>query len=83
MIDLSLAGIPTTVSGASGSPTGIVAAAFAYGPVVRTVEHWLGASGGPDEHATAELALLRRAVLAADILLFAGVGYWFASALAG
>ena len=76
MIDLSLAGIV-------GAFTGIVAAAFAYGPVVRTVEHWLGASGGPDEHATAELALLRRAVLAADILLFAGVGYWFASALAG
>jgi hypothetical protein len=28
-------------------------------------------------------ALLRRAVLATDILLFAGAGYWLAAALAG
>jgi hypothetical protein len=76
MIDLSLAGI-------AGAFIGIVAAAFAYGPMVRTVERWLRASGGPDEHETTELSLLRRVVLAADILLFAGAGYWFACALAG
>jgi hypothetical protein len=76
MIDLSLAGI-------TGAFIGIFAAAFAYGPLVRTVERWLRASGGPDGQETSELPLLRRALLAADLLLFAGAGYWLAAALAG
>jgi hypothetical protein len=76
MIDLSLAGV-------AGAFIGIVAAAFAYGPLVRTLERRLRASGGPDEHDTSELPLLRRAVLAGDILLFASAGYWLAAALAG
>ena len=76
MIDLSLAGI-------AGAFIGIVAAAFAYGPLVRTIERSLRASRGPNENGALELALLRRAVLALDILLFAGAGYWLAAALAG
>ena len=76
MIDLSLAGV-------AGTFIGIVAAAIAYGPLVRVVERLLRASGDMDEHETSELSLLRRAVLAADILLFAGAGYWLAAVLAG
>jgi hypothetical protein len=76
MIDLSLAGV-------AGAFIGIVAAAIAYGPLVRTLERWLRASGGADEHDTSELSLLRRALLAVDILLFAGAGYWLAARLVG
>ena len=76
MIDLSLAGV-------AGAFIGVVAAAFAYGPLVRMVERWLRASGGPDERDASELSLLWRAVLAADIFLFAGAGYWLAAVLAG
>ena len=76
MIDLSLAGV-------AGAFIGIVAAAIAYGPLVRVVERWLRASGDTDEHETSELSLLWRAVLAADIFLFAGAGYWLAAVLAG
>jgi hypothetical protein len=76
MIDLSLAGI-------AGAFIGIVAAAFAYGPLVRALERSLRASGEPDENGVLELALLRRTLLAVDILLFAGAGYWLAAALAG
>jgi len=76
MIDLSLAGI-------LGAFIGIVIAAFAYAPLVRAVERRLRASGRPDENDASEIPLLRRAVLAFDILVFAGAGYWLAAALAG
>jgi hypothetical protein len=76
MVDLSLAGI-------AGAFIGIVAAALAYGPLVRTAERWVQISRDPNENEASELPLLRRAVLATDILLFAGAGYWLAAALAG
>jgi hypothetical protein len=81
MIDLSLAGL-------LGAVVGIVVAAFAYAPLVRIVER--GFRGRqPAETAeerdtlAVELALLRRAVLAVDIIVFAGIGYWLGHVIAG
>jgi hypothetical protein len=81
MIDLSLAGL-------LGAVVGIVVAAFAYAPLVRIVER--GFSGRQPAETAAEretlaveLALLRRAVLAIDIIIFAGIGYWLGQMIAG
>jgi hypothetical protein len=74
MIDLSLAGL-------LGAVIGIVVAAVAYAPLVLLVERGFKARQPvetSEEQATLtlELSLLRRAVLAVDIIVFAGVGYW-------
>jgi hypothetical protein len=74
MIELSLAGL-------LGAFVGIVLAAFAYGPLLRLVERGFrprDASASESERAAfeQERSLLRRAVLAVDILGFAGIGYW-------
>jgi len=81
MIDLSLAGL-------LGAVIGIVVAAVVYSPLVARVEAAFRSrqpSGTPEEQATlaVELALLRRAVLAVDIVFFAGIGYWLAHRVAG
>jgi hypothetical protein len=74
MMELSLAGLV-------GAVIGTVVAALAYVPLVTYVERALrsrASSGGVDERETfeQEVSLLRRAVLAADIIVFAGIGYW-------
>jgi hypothetical protein len=74
MLDLSLFGL-------LGAIAGTAVAAVAYGPLVMRVERGFRARGQPqtaDERKTfeSELSVLRRAVLAVDILVFAGVGYW-------
>jgi hypothetical protein len=74
MIDLSLAGL-------LGAFVGIVLAALAYGPLLRLVErgfrpHDPSASASERESFEQERALLRRAVLAVELLAFSGVGYW-------
>ena len=81
MIDLSLAGL-------LGAVAGIVVAAFVYGPLVRAVERGFlerQPAGSAEERATleVELSLLRRAVLAVDILVFAGTGYWLGQIIGG
>jgi hypothetical protein len=81
MIDLSLAGL-------LGAVVGIVVAALVYGPVVVVVDRALKArqpDATAEERATlaVERALLRRAVLAVDIILFAGIGYWIGQKIAG
>jgi hypothetical protein len=81
MVDLSLAGL-------AGAVVGIIVAAFAYVPLVRSIERGFRArqpSGTAEEQATIELelSLLRRAVLAVDIIVFAGIGYWLAQRIAG
>ncbi len=87
MLDLSLAGL-------IGAFLGTAVAAFAYPALVPAVEHFVRAgaqSQSTDESASAsnhetlqqELALLRRGVLAADIIVCAGLGYWLAATLAG
>jgi hypothetical protein len=74
MLDLSLAGL-------LGAMAGIVVAALVYGPVVTRIERAFRARGEAqtqNERAMFEneVAALRRAVLALDIALFAGIGYW-------
>jgi hypothetical protein len=81
MIDLSLAGL-------AGAVVGIVVAAFAYVPLVRAVERGFlerQPAGTAEERATLEfeLSLLRRAVLAVDIIVFAGIGYWLGQTIGG
>ena len=81
MIDLSLAGM-------LGAVIGIVLAAFAYGPLVAFVERSFrprdaSSSAQEREAFEQERSLLRRAVLAVDILVLSGIGYWLGATIAG
>jgi hypothetical protein len=76
MIDISLAGL-------IGAIVGIAIAAAVYGTVIDAVERWLAARRDPQEHQGEEVALLRRGVLAVDMLLFAGLGYWIGYKISG
>ena len=74
MIDLSFAGL-------LGAILGTVVAAVVYGPLVVFLERRFRArdpSQNPEERAMfeQEVSILRRVVLAADIIVFAGFGYW-------
>jgi hypothetical protein len=74
MMDLSLAGL-------IGAVIGTIVAALAYVPLLTFVERGLrsrASAGSADERESfeREASLLRRAVLAADIIVFAGIGYW-------
>ncbi len=77
MIDLSLAGL-------IGAIVGTAVAAVNYGLFIGFLEEGLRSRAHAqtaDEQAASERnrALVRRAVLALDILIFAGVGYWLGS----
>jgi hypothetical protein len=81
MIDLSMAGL-------LGAVVGTVVAALVYGPLVTAIERAFRARGRPQtaqEHATfgREISLLRRAVLATDIVVLGGIGYWLGRTIAG
>jgi hypothetical protein len=81
MIDLSLAGL-------LGAVAGTAVAAFVYGRLVALIERLFrprGPSASSDERTSfeRERSMLRRAVLAADILVFAGIGYWLGATLWG
>jgi hypothetical protein len=81
MIDLSLAGL-------LGAVVGTVVAAIAYGPLVALIERAFRARGQPEtaeqrETFGQELSLLRRAVLAVDIIVFGGIGYWLGQTVGG
>ena len=72
MINLSLAGL-------LGAVIGTVIAALVYVPLVDFVERGLRSradSGAERETLEQEISLLRRAVFAVDVLVFAGIGYW-------
>jgi hypothetical protein len=72
MINLSIAGL-------LGAVIGTVVAALIYVPLVDFVKRGLRAradSGAEGETLEQEISLLRRAVFAADIIVFAGIGYW-------
>jgi hypothetical protein len=83
MIDISFSGL-------IGAFIGTAIAAFAYAPLVSSIERHLrtrAAGEGAAEHVhhgvmQQEISLLRRGLLAADIIVFAGLGYWLAAALA-
>jgi hypothetical protein len=81
MIDLSLAGL-------LGAVLGIAAAAVAYAPLVLVVERGFKARQPAEtseerETLALELSLLRRGVLAVDIIVFAGIGYWLGQSIGG
>src|SRR5262249_40664346 len=70
--------------GLVGAVIGTIIAAVVYVPLVTFVERGLrsradGAAEG--ETLEQEISLLRRAVLAADIIVFAGIGYWLGGML--
>ena len=76
MIDISLAGLV-------GAAVGIAIAAAVYGTVIDAVERWLASRREPHERSGEEVGLLRRGVLALDIHLFAGLGYWIGYRISG
>jgi hypothetical protein len=78
-MELSFAGLIGAVLGT------MVSAAF-YGPLVDAVEGALRKrrAGTDDPAAFAqEIAILRRGILAADMLLCAGIGYWIGLKIGG
>ncbi|HEY7299083.1 MAG TPA: hypothetical protein VH684_14350 [Xanthobacteraceae bacterium] len=77
MIDISLAGL-------IGAILGIAIAGAVYGTMIDAVERWLAARrDSQEQHAGGEVALLRRGVLAVDMLVFAGLGYWIGYRISG
>ncbi len=81
MMELSLAGL-------LGAVVGTVIAALAYGPLVAFVERRFRSrdpSASAEERRTfeQEVFILRRVVLAADIAVFAGIGYWLGGTIGG
>jgi len=81
MIDLSPAGF-------LGAVLGTVVAALVYSPLVALVGRGLRArqpAETAEERATLEeeMSALRRVVLAADIIVLAGIGYWLGATIGG
>jgi hypothetical protein len=81
MIDLSFAGL-------LGAILGTAVAAVVYAPLVALAERGFKARGQPQtaqerEMLGQEISLLRRTVLAADIIVLAGIGYWIGMTLGG
>jgi hypothetical protein len=81
MMEISLAGL-------LGAMVGTVVAAVNYGLVIGFVQNSLRAhdrSQTPEERAAFEgkLAVMRRTVLALDILVFGGIGYWLGQLIGG
>lgn len=82
MIDLSPAGL-------AGAAVGTVVAALVYRPIVGFAEHAFrsrdaSASGGErDKTFEGEMSMLRRLVLAADIAVLGGAGYWLGEVIGG
>ncbi|HEY3641811.1 MAG TPA: hypothetical protein VGL31_11985 [Xanthobacteraceae bacterium] len=78
-MELSLAGL-------IGAVLGTAVSAALYGPLIDAIEGALRKHrAAPEDRATfaQEIALLRRGVLAADMLLCAGIGYWIGAAIGG
>ena len=74
MIDLSLAGL-------LGAVVGLVLAALVYAPLLGFIERRFrprdaSASGAERTTFEQEISLLRRAVLAVDMIALGGIGYW-------
>ena len=78
-MELSLAGL-------IGAVLGTIVSAAIYGPLIDAFEGALRKRRAvTDDRATfaQEIALLRRGILAADMLLCAGIGYWIGSTIGG
>jgi hypothetical protein len=70
MLDISWGGL-------LGAIAGTIVSALLYGTLIDAIERFLKARRDPlvAPVAGSEIALLRRAVLSANILVFAGLGY--------
>ena len=71
-----------------GALAGTAIAVALYVPLIRIADRRWRAQAGPQtlEQRTAfeeKVSIVRRAVLAVDIAIFATVGYWIGNALAG
>jgi hypothetical protein len=78
-MELSLAGL-------IGAVVGTAVSAMLYGPLIDAIEGALRRRRADDDNAATfaqEIALLRRGVLAADMLLCAGLGYWIGLTVGG
>jgi predicted DNA-binding transcriptional regulator len=78
-MELSLAGL-------IGAVLGTMVSAAIYGPLIDAIEGVLRKRRTvTDDRATfaQEIALLRRGILAADMLLCAGIGYWIGLSTGG
>jgi hypothetical protein len=78
-MELSLAGL-------IGAVLGTIVSAVIYGRLIDAVEGVLRKRRAvTDDQATfaQEIALLRRGILAADMLLCAGIGYWIGLTIGG
>jgi hypothetical protein len=78
-MELSLAGL-------IGAVLGTMVSAAIYGPLIDAIEGVLRKRRTvTDDRATfaQEIALLRRGILAADMLLCAGIGYWIGLSIGG
>ena len=80
MIDLSLAGL-------LGAVVGLVLAALVYAPLVSFVERCFRSrdpSPSDEQRNTfeQEMSLLRRGVLAVDMIVLGGIGYWLGHMIA-
>jgi len=75
-----------SLAGLVGAVVGTMVSAVFYGPLVDAVERALRRGRAvTDDRATfaQEIALLRRGILAADMLLCAGLGYWVGLKIGG
>ena len=78
-MELSLAGL-------IGAVLGTIVSAATYGPLIDALEGRLRKRRvATEDRATfaQEIALLRRGILAANLLLCAGLGYWIGQAVGG
>ena len=76
-----------SLAGLIGAVLGTIASAVIYAPLAGAIESRLRGRQQPeaeDRMALAqEIALLRRGVLAVDMLLCAGLGYWIGQMIGG
>ena len=78
-MELSLAGL-------IGAVLGTAVSALIYGPLIDAIEGALrNRRAAAENRATfaQEIALLRRGILAADMLACAGIGYWIGLTVGG
>jgi hypothetical protein len=78
-MELSLAGL-------IGAVLGTMVSAALYGPLIDAIEGALRRRrAATDDRATfaQEIAVLRRGILATDMLLCAGIGYWIGLKVGG
>jgi hypothetical protein len=75
-----------SLTGLIGAVLGTAVSAVVYGPLIDAIERALRKRRAANEDRATfaqEVALLRRGILAADILLCAGIGYWIGLTIGG